>query len=97
MVKNKLKTSSSSGRIKTILSDVGTYLKMHGGDVKLLEITPDGVAKIELQGACVGCSAADTTMEFLLKEAILTQCPEIIDVEAINMAPIDHAPPGIRL
>lgn len=93
----KLKDANLKRKVERIIEGAEKYLSMHGGSVRLLEIDQDNVAKVEFNGACVGCSAAETTLNFLLKESILVQCPEITDVEAINLVKPNHAPPGIRI
>lgn len=91
------KVKNIETKVNKILKEVSLYLGMHGGDVKLIEVTSQGVAKVQFTGACVGCSAANSTLDYLLKESILSQCPEIIDVEAINLVQPDHTPPGILI
>lgn len=84
-------------KVKITLDKLRKYLQMHGGDIELIEITKDNVAKVAFSGACVGCSAAQQTLEFYIKESIFSECPEINDVEAVNMGIADHTPQGIPL
>ena len=89
--------SALQKKVNSTLSKLRKYLQMHGGDIQLVEITKDNVARVAFFGACVGCSAASQTLEFYIKETIFSECPEINDVEAVNMAVADHAPPGLPL
>jgi len=84
-------------KIEQVLKKLRKYLNMHGGDISLVEITKDNIVKVEFSGACVGCSAAQQTLEFYIKEAIFNEVPEINDVEAVNMESADHTPQGIPL
>lgn len=88
---------STLNKVNKTLNSLRKYLQMHGGDLKLIEITEDNIVKIAFSGACVGCSAAAQTLEFYIKEAILNKCPEVIDVEAVNMTAADHTPQGIPI
>jgi Fe-S cluster biogenesis protein NfuA len=49
-------------------------LQADGGDVKLIEVSPDGVVSVELQGACKGCPMSQLTLansvERILKERV---------------------------
>ncbi len=49
-------------------------LQADGGDVKLVEVDPDGVVSVELQGACKGCPMSQLTLansvERILKERV---------------------------
>lgn len=89
--------SSLEKKVNSTLAKLRKYLQMHGGDIELVEVTKDNVAKVAFSGACIGCSAAQQTLEFYIKETIFSECPEINDVEAVNMATADHTPQGIPL
>jgi len=93
----KAKTKTTTNKVNKTLDSLRKYLQMHGGDIQLVEITPDNVVRVAFSGACVGCSAAQQTLEFYIKESIFSNCPEIIDVEAVNMGLADHTPQGIPL
>ena len=49
-------------------------LQADGGDVQLVDVTEDGVVKVELQGACTGCPMSQMTLahgvERILKERV---------------------------
>jgi Fe-S cluster biogenesis protein NfuA len=49
-------------------------LQADGGDVRLIEVDPDGVVSVELQGACKGCPMSQLTLansvERILKERV---------------------------
>lgn len=66
-------------KVEKILDEIRPYIKMHGGDVELLEIT-NGVVKLKVSGTCVGCRLADQTYKIMLGGAIKEQIPEIKDV-----------------
>ena len=55
---------------------------MHGGDVVLLEVK-DGVARLKVYGACVGCSLADLTYNKMLGGLLKKEIPEIKKVELV--------------
>ncbi|WP_088809809.1 MULTISPECIES: NifU family protein [Listeria] len=39
------------------------YLLRDGGDYELIDVTPDGIVKIKLLGACVTCPSSDMTLK----------------------------------
>lgn len=49
-------------------------LQADGGDVRLVDVDPDGVVAVELQGACKGCPMSQLTLansvERILKERV---------------------------
>ena len=84
---------SLTTKVQALLDEVTPMLGMHGGSIELVEITPENVVKLRFQGACVGCSAADLTLEYGLKEMLMLQIEEIDDVIAVNQEAITHNPP----
>ncbi len=76
-------------RIEKALDSIRPYLRTDGGDVKLLEVTDEMVAKIELLGACGACPMSSMTFKAGVEEAIKREVPEIISVEAINITAFD--------
>ena len=76
-------------RIESALDNIRPYLRTDGGDVKLLEVTEDMVAKIELLGACGACPMSSMTFKAGVEEAIKREVPEITSVEAINITAFD--------
>jgi Fe-S cluster biogenesis protein NfuA len=41
-------------KVKEALDKIRPLLQRDGGDVELVEVTPDGVVKVRLKGACGG-------------------------------------------
>ncbi|MFC5411617.1 NifU family protein [Larkinella bovis] len=74
-------------RVETALNSIRPYLEADGGNVKVLEVTSDRVARLELVGACGSCPMSAMTFKAGLEEAILKAVPEILRVEATNLTP----------
>ena len=82
-----MQTSASSNlfdRVSNALVDIRIFVKEDGGDLELLEITDDKVARVELKGACTSCSMNNMTFKAGVEEAILKAVPEIEKVEAVG-------------
>ena len=71
-------------RVDLALNDLRAFVKEDGGDLELVEVTDDGVARVELKGACRSCSMNNMTFKAGVEEAILTAVPEIVKVEAVG-------------
>ena len=54
-------------RVEAALDEVRPALRMDGGDVELVGIS-DGVAKVRLLGACMGCPMASMTLVGFVEE-----------------------------
>lgn len=72
-------------RVLDALSDLRPFLEADGGDITLEEITPEGVVRVRLHGACCGCAMSPMTMKAGVEEAIKRVAPSIKGVEAVNM------------
>ncbi|MDB5274699.1 MAG: hypothetical protein JWO58_3066 [Chitinophagaceae bacterium] len=71
-------------RVEKALESIRPYLLSDGGDVKLLEVTPDNDVKLELLGNCGTCPMSAMTLRAGVEEAIRKMAPEIKAVTAIN-------------
>jgi Fe-S cluster biogenesis protein NfuA len=71
-------------RINEALSQIRPYLLEDGGDVELIDLSDDLVAKIELKGNCTSCSMNSMTFKNGIIDSILKSVPEVTKVEAVN-------------
>lgn len=78
------KVQEIADRVEQVLSQLRPYLHEDGGDVKLVEVTSELVAKIELTGNCTSCSMNSMTFKNGIEESIFRSVPEIEKVEALN-------------
>jgi len=72
-------------KINEALESLRPYLKEDGGDMELVEVTDEGVARVRLLGACSDCSMSLMTLKAGLEDAVKKVAPEIIRVEAVNL------------
>ena len=63
-------------KVQKIIDKMRPYIVMHGGDVSLVDIK-EGVVKLIVTGACVGCSLAHLTFGEMLGGIIREEIPEI--------------------
>ncbi len=68
-------------RVLEALETVRPYMESHGGDVELVELTDDGVARLALQGSCHGCNASRATLETAITNALEEHCPDLAGIE----------------
>lgn len=72
-------------RVERALDSMRPYLEADGGNVKVLDISDEGVARLELLGSCGTCPMSAMTFKGGLEETILRAVPEIKKVEAVNL------------
>jgi Fe-S cluster biogenesis protein NfuA len=83
-------------RVRLALESVRPYLRSHGGNVELLEVS-DGVVRLRLHGSCHGCPSSAVTMRQTVEEAICARAPEVSAVEVEGMTEEAPQENGSRL
>ncbi len=78
-------TSSPSvvDRVNRVLNALRTGVQRDGGDLELVDVTDDGVVKIRLHGACVGCPSSSMTLKVGIERSLKEHIPEVRLVEAV--------------
>ncbi len=77
-----------SGKIEASLDSIRPYLEADGGNVKVIEVTPENVVRLEFVGACGNCRMSAMTFKAGVEAAIRRDVPEIKSIEVINLTPI---------
>jgi Fe-S cluster biogenesis protein NfuA len=70
-------------KVETILRRVRPSLQADGGDVELVEVSPDGVVKVKLTGACQGCAMSQMTLKMGIERTLKQQVPEVKEVVGV--------------
>ncbi len=70
-------------KVEAALEKIRGLLAMHGGNVELVEIAPDGVVKVRLIGACAGCPMSQMTMRMGVERILKLDVPEVKSVIAV--------------
>jgi Fe-S cluster biogenesis protein NfuA len=70
-------------RVEKVIDRIRPAVQMDGGDIQLVDVT-DGVVKLRLIGACVGCPSSTMTLKMGIERAIRAEVPEIVGVEAVE-------------
>jgi Fe-S cluster biogenesis protein NfuA len=63
--------------VEKALEEIRPFLKSDGGDISLLEIENDRLVKVQLEGACVGCSVNQMTLKSGVEMTIKKYAPQI--------------------
>jgi len=53
-----------------------------GGDLELIDVSDDGVVRIRLHGACVGCNSSTTTLRNGIERYLRAKLPQVTQVIA---------------
>ncbi|MCX7546993.1 NifU family protein [Xanthomarina sp. F1114] len=71
--------------VEKALDEIRPFLQSDGGDISLLSIEGDKLVRVQLEGACVGCSVNQMTLRSGVEMTIKKYAPqieEVINVEA---------------
>jgi Fe-S cluster biogenesis protein NfuA len=72
------------GKVQAVIDQIRPLLQADGGDLELVDVTPDGVVKVRLQGACRGCPGAQMTLRMAVERRLKAQVPEVQRVEGVE-------------
>jgi Fe-S cluster biogenesis protein NfuA len=78
-------------KINTVLNTVRYYIQRDGGDLEFTSFV-DGVLKLEILGACVGCKLSDVTYKEGVSEIIKMEVPEVKKIEYTEGSNLDKEP-----
>jgi len=57
--------------VTSVIDKVRPSIKLDGGDIKLIDVK-NAIVYVQLQGACVGCGSAGTTLKFGVERQLKT-------------------------
>jgi Fe-S cluster biogenesis protein NfuA len=64
-------------KVEAALDEIRPFLQSDGGDIALVSIDEDKFVKVQLQGACVGCSVNQMTLKSGVEMTIKKHAPQI--------------------
>lgn len=70
------------GKIEAAIDAMRPFFEADGGDMQLVDITENMVARLRLIGSCRDCQMREMTLKGGVEEAIKRVAPEIVGVEA---------------
>jgi len=66
--------------VEKALDEIRPFLQSDGGDISLLSIEDGKLVKVQLEGACVGCSVNQMTLKSGVEMTIKKYAPQIEQV-----------------
>ncbi|HXN97778.1 MAG TPA: NifU family protein [Candidatus Acidoferrales bacterium] len=64
-------------RVLQALEKTRPYLKSHGGNVSLIDVSDSGAVTLRLEGNCHGCPSSSATLKLAVEEAIYEAAPDV--------------------
>lgn len=66
--------------VEKALDEIRPFLQSDGGNISLLSIEDDKLVRVQLEGACVGCSVNQMTLKSGVEMTIKKYAPQIEQV-----------------
>ena len=67
-------------RVQGVLNLIRPAVQADGGDIELVDVTPDCVVQIRFHGACHGCPSSTMTLQMGIERNLREKIPEIKQV-----------------
>ena len=71
-------------KVQAVIEKIRPLLQRDGGDVELVDVDNDGIVKVRLTGACVGCAMSQITLKQGIEKVLLNEIPEVKKVENVE-------------
>lgn len=69
--------------VEDALNRIRPTLQKDGGDVVLVDVTSEGIVKVQLTGACRDCQMSDMTLKMGIEKFLKTEVPGVQEVVAV--------------
>ena len=70
--------------VEKALEEIRPFLQSDGGNISLIAIEDNRLVKVQLEGACVGCSVNQMTLKSGVEMTIKKYAPQIEEVINID-------------
>jgi Fe-S cluster biogenesis protein NfuA len=70
-------------RVAKVINLIRPAVQSDGGDLELVDVTPEGIVRIRLHGACVGCPSSSITLQVGIERNLKAHIPEVTSVQAV--------------
>ena len=67
-------------KVNSALDKIRPALRADDGDVKLVDVSRDGVVKVRLTGACGGCPMSQMTLKMGVEKVLKREIPGLTKV-----------------
>ncbi len=67
-------------QVQAALELVRPALQADGGDVELVDVSPEGVVSVKLKGACGSCPMSTMTLKMGIEKTLMAKVPGVKSV-----------------
>ena len=73
-------TAPLRDRVQSVINLIRPAVQADGGDIELVDVTPEGVVQIRFHGACNGCPSSTMTLHMGIERNLRESVPEVTQV-----------------
>ena len=77
-------SDSIRDRVQRVIDLIRPAVQADGGDIEVVDITPDYVVQIRFHGACHGCPSSGMTLHDGIQRNLRERVPEVTSVVAVR-------------
>lgn len=70
-------------KIKEIMESTRDFIQSDGGDIEFIDFK-EGLVYVKMHGACVGCSALNSTLFDGVESILIAEVPGVIGIELVK-------------
>ena len=74
-------------RVDKALDEIRPYIHSHAGDVNIVDVSDEGVVKLQMVGTCHGCPMSMLTLRLGIERILMEKVEGVTSV--INLRPDD--------
>jgi len=63
--------------VEKAIKEIQPSLRADGGGIELVDVTEDGIVKVRLKGACLGCPFSQITLKLGVERYLKIRVPQI--------------------
>ena len=67
-------------RVQGVIDLIRPAVQADGGDIELVDVSPDGVVQVRFHGACHGCPSSKMTLQMGIERNLRERVPEVTQV-----------------
>ena len=67
-------------RVQSVINLIRPAVQADGGDIELVDVSPEGVVQIRFHGACHGCPSSTMTLQDGIQRNLRERVPEVTSV-----------------
>jgi Fe-S cluster biogenesis protein NfuA len=71
-------------RVDQALDMIRPYIHSHAGDVNIVDVSEEGVVKLQMVGTCHGCAMSMLTLRLGIERILMEKVPEVTEVISLR-------------